>query len=62
MSRTHAGKPDIKHLNRWLTQTNRLRTEGTDTSSVAASRSHRGLPPRRARATLHGAASGRADG
>ncbi|TDC06124.1 NAD(P)-dependent oxidoreductase [Nonomuraea longispora] len=36
MSMTRAGKPDIKHLNRWLTQTNRLRTEGTDHLLAAA--------------------------
>jgi nucleoside-diphosphate-sugar epimerase len=26
----HAGKPDMKHMDRWFTLTNRLRTEGTD--------------------------------
>ncbi|MGI5290562.1 NAD-dependent epimerase/dehydratase family protein [Nonomuraea polychroma] len=36
MSMAHAGKPDIKHLNRWFTQTNRLRTEGTDHLLAAA--------------------------
>ncbi|MEV1174622.1 NAD(P)-dependent oxidoreductase [Nonomuraea sp. NPDC049784] len=36
MSMAHAGKPDIKHLNRWCTRTNRLRTEGTDHLLAAA--------------------------
>ena len=26
----HAGKPDMKHMDRWFATTNRLRTEGTD--------------------------------
>src|SRR5690606_40316444 len=26
----HAGKPDIKHMDRWFAPTLRLRTEGTD--------------------------------
>jgi nucleoside-diphosphate-sugar epimerase len=26
----HAGKPDMKHMDRWFALTNRLRTEGTD--------------------------------
>ena len=26
----HAGKPDMKHMDRWFAVTNRLRTEGTD--------------------------------
>ena len=30
ISRTHAGKPDMKHMDRWFATTNRLRTEGTD--------------------------------
>ena len=25
----HAGKPDMKHIDRWFAGTNRLRTEGT---------------------------------
>ncbi|WP_435826716.1 NAD-dependent epimerase/dehydratase family protein [Nonomuraea dietziae] len=35
-SMTHVGKPDMKHLDRWFTQTNRLRTEGTDHLLAAA--------------------------
>jgi nucleoside-diphosphate-sugar epimerase len=31
-----AGKPDIKHMDRWFTTTNRLRTEGTDHLLAAA--------------------------
>src|SRR6185437_14143247 len=30
ISVAHAGKPDIKHPDRWFAATNRLRTEGTD--------------------------------
>ena len=30
ISRTHAGKPDLKHFDRWAIPTIRLRTEGTD--------------------------------
>ncbi|MEO3748928.1 NAD-dependent epimerase/dehydratase family protein [Plantactinospora sp. B5E13] len=26
----HAGKPDMKHMDRWFAGTNRLRAEGTD--------------------------------
>lgn len=33
---THAGKPDIKHPDRWFAQTNRLRSEGTDNLLAAA--------------------------
>src|SRR5262245_58547799 len=32
----HAGKPDMKHFDRWFTTTNRLRTEGTDHLLAAA--------------------------
>ncbi|MHA6669868.1 NAD-dependent epimerase/dehydratase family protein [Homoserinimonas sp. A447] len=32
----HAGKPDIKHMDRWFAQTIRLRTEGTDHLLAAA--------------------------
>ncbi len=32
----HAGKPDIKHFDRWFAATNRLRTEGTDHLLAAA--------------------------
>ncbi|MET9310871.1 NAD(P)-dependent oxidoreductase [Kribbella sp. NPDC003505] len=32
----HAGKPDIKHPDRWFAKTNRLRTEGTDHLLAAA--------------------------
>src|SRR5262245_7034022 len=31
-----AGKPDMKHMDRWFATTNRLRTEGTDHLLVAA--------------------------
>src|SRR5712692_7250665 len=30
ISAAHAGKPDMKHIDRWFATTNRLRTEGTD--------------------------------
>jgi nucleoside-diphosphate-sugar epimerase len=30
ISMAHAGKPDMKHMDRWFATTNRLRTEGTD--------------------------------
>ena len=33
---THAGKPDIKHIDRWFAITIRLRTEGTDHLLAAA--------------------------
>jgi nucleoside-diphosphate-sugar epimerase len=33
---THAGKPDLKHFDRWFAQTIRLRTEGTDHLLAAA--------------------------
>ncbi|WP_241997739.1 hypothetical protein [Kribbella sp. VKM Ac-2569] len=36
ISMTHAGKPDIKHPDRWFAKTNRLRTEGTDHLLAAA--------------------------
>ncbi|WP_232382765.1 NAD-dependent epimerase/dehydratase family protein [Actinomadura violacea] len=36
ISREHAGKPDIKHPDRWFALTNRLRTEGTDHLLAAA--------------------------
>ncbi|MGI5228851.1 NAD-dependent epimerase/dehydratase family protein [Actinoallomurus sp. CA-142502] len=36
ISMTHAGKPDIKHPDRWFAATNRLRTEGTDHLLAAA--------------------------
>ncbi|MFI0809360.1 NAD-dependent epimerase/dehydratase family protein [Streptomyces echinatus] len=36
ISMTHAGKPDIKHPDRWFARTNRLRTEGTDHLPAAA--------------------------
>jgi nucleoside-diphosphate-sugar epimerase len=32
----HAGKPDMKHFDRWFATTNRLRTEGTDYLLAAA--------------------------
>ena len=32
----HAGKPDLKHIDRWFAITNRLRTEGTDHLLAAA--------------------------
>jgi nucleoside-diphosphate-sugar epimerase len=32
----HAGKPDMKHMDRWFAITNRLRTEGTDHLLAAA--------------------------
>ncbi len=32
----HAGKPDLKHFDRWFATTNRLRTEGTDHLLAAA--------------------------
>ncbi|MGW0229282.1 NAD-dependent epimerase/dehydratase family protein [Actinopolymorpha singaporensis] len=36
ISMTHAGKPDIKHPDKWFAITNRLRTEGTDNLLAAA--------------------------
>ncbi|WP_239076543.1 NAD-dependent epimerase/dehydratase family protein [Actinocatenispora rupis] len=36
ISPTHAGKPDIKHPDRWFAATNRLRAEGTDNLLAAA--------------------------
>jgi nucleoside-diphosphate-sugar epimerase len=36
ISVAHAGKPDIKHPDRWFATTNRLRTEGTDHLLAAA--------------------------
>jgi nucleoside-diphosphate-sugar epimerase len=36
ISMAHAGKPDIKHPDRWFAKTNRLRTEGTDHLLAAA--------------------------
>jgi nucleoside-diphosphate-sugar epimerase len=36
ISIAHAGKPDIKHPDRWFAITNRLRTEGTDHLLAAA--------------------------
>jgi nucleoside-diphosphate-sugar epimerase len=36
ISLSHAGKPDIKHPDRWFAGTNRLRTTGTDNLRAAA--------------------------
>lgn len=36
ISPAHAGKPDIKHPDRWFAATNRLRSEGTDNLLAAA--------------------------
>src|SRR3954468_22755590 len=36
ISPAHAGKPDIKHPDRWFAITNRLRSEGTDHLLAAA--------------------------
>ncbi|MGW2835488.1 NAD-dependent epimerase/dehydratase family protein [Streptomyces sp. NPDC001286] len=36
ISMAHAGKPDLKHPDRWFAKTNRLRTEGTDHLLAAA--------------------------
>lgn len=36
ISVAHAGKPDMKHFDRWFATTNRLRTEGTDHLLAAA--------------------------
>ena len=36
ISAAHAGKPDMKHMDRWFATTNRLRTEGTDHLLAAA--------------------------
>ncbi|WP_455353204.1 NAD-dependent epimerase/dehydratase family protein [Streptomyces sp. SYSU K217416] len=36
ISPAHAGKPDMKHMDRWFATTNRLRTEGTDHLLAAA--------------------------
>ena len=40
ISMAHAGKPDIKHPDRWFATTNRLRTEGTDHLLAAAEAAH----------------------
>lgn len=36
ISTAHAGKPDLKHMDRWFALTNRLRTRGTDHLLAAA--------------------------
>jgi nucleoside-diphosphate-sugar epimerase len=36
ISPAHAGKPDMRHFDRWFATTNRLRTEGTDHLLAAA--------------------------
>jgi nucleoside-diphosphate-sugar epimerase len=36
ISPVHAGKPDLKHFDKWFASTNRLRTEGTDHLLAAA--------------------------
>src|SRR5215207_5207528 len=36
ISMAHAGKPDLKHPDRWFATSNRLRTEGTDHLLAAA--------------------------
>lgn len=36
ISTTHAGKPDLKHPDRWFAKTNRLRADGTDHLLAAA--------------------------
>jgi nucleoside-diphosphate-sugar epimerase len=36
LSAAHAGKPDMKHFDRWFATTNRLRVEGTDHLLAAA--------------------------
>jgi nucleoside-diphosphate-sugar epimerase len=36
ISMAHAGKPDMKHMDRWFATTNRLRIEGTDHLLAAA--------------------------
>ena len=36
ISPDHAGRPDLKHIDRWFAVTNRLRTEGTDHLLAAA--------------------------
>jgi nucleoside-diphosphate-sugar epimerase len=36
ISATHAGKADLKHMDKWFAGTNRLRTEGTDHLLAAA--------------------------
>jgi nucleoside-diphosphate-sugar epimerase len=36
ISAAHAGKPDLKHMDRWFATTNRLRAEGTDHLLAAA--------------------------
>jgi hypothetical protein len=36
LSVAHAGKPDMRHMDRWFARTFRLRTEGTDHLLAAA--------------------------
>jgi hypothetical protein len=52
----HAGKPDLKHFDRWFGPTIRLRTEGTD-HLMASGRGDRRAARHRARATPTGTAS-----
>ena len=49
ISVAHAGKPDMKHFDRWLATTSQLRTEGTDHLRDGSGRQrHR---PRRSQST-----------
>ena len=56
----HAGKPDLKHFDRWAVPTIRLRTEGTDHLLAAAERP--ACPMSWRRATPTGTESAKADG
>ena len=60
ISVVHAGKPDIKHPDRWFATSNRLRTEGTDYLLAAAEAT--GVPISSRRATPAGTEFARADG
>ncbi len=56
ISVAHAGKADLKHMDRWFAGTNRLRTEGTDHLLAAAARTASPISSRRA--TAPGTGSG----
>lgn len=60
ISLTHAGKPEMKHPDRWFAQTIRLRVEGTDHLLAAAEAGASRASSRRA--TPVGTGSGRAGG
>jgi len=60
ISLAHAGKPDLKHFDRWAIPTIRLRTEGTDHLLAAAEAT--GVSHFVAQGYASGTESARADG